>query len=102
MTVRSTLVPMTSSDDELSSRHVLYALVGAALLVVMGVFVFASGLVAPLWAVGLLGAFWVVAVAASLRSWRRRMLSPVMWGVAVGVAWVGLISIGGAVWDWSP
>lgn len=91
-----------SSNDELSSRHVLYALVGAALLAVMGVFVFASGLVAPLWAVVLLGVFWVYAVVASLRSWRRRMYSPVMWGVAVGIAWVGLISAGGAFLDWSP
>jgi hypothetical protein len=93
---------MTCPADELSSRHLLYALVGAALLLAMGVLVFASGLVAPLWAVAVLGAFWGFAVVASLRTWRRKMLSPVMWGVAVGVAWVGLISIGGAVLDWSP
>ncbi len=102
MTGRGTLMTVTSPHDELSSRHVLYALVGAALLLVMGVFVFASGLVAPLWAVGLLVAFWGFAVMSSLRTWRRKMLSPVMWGVAVGLAWVGLISIGGAVLDWSP
>lgn len=91
-----------SAGGELSSRHVLYALVGAALLLIMGVLVAASGLVAPLWAVGLLAAFWLYAVIASLRTWRRRMFSPVVWGVAVGVAWVGLISIGGAVLDWAP
>ncbi len=68
----------------------------------MGVFVFASGLVAPLWAVAVLVAFWLVAVVASLRTWRRKMYSPVMWGVAVGLAWIGLISVGGALFGWSP
>ena len=85
---------------ELTDRHVLYALVGAALLAVMGVLVLASGLVAPTWAVVLLGVFWLVAAGASLAGWRRKMYLPLLWGVIVGVVWVVVISVGGAVLDW--
>lgn len=88
--------------DELSPRHLLYALVGAALQLVMGVFVLASGLVAPPWAVALLVAVWLLGVVSSLRSWRDKMFSPLLWGVVVGVVWVGVVSVGGAVLGWNP
>lgn len=85
---------------ELTDRHVLYALVGAALLVVMGILVLSSGLIAPPWAVVLLGIFWLAAVAASVLGWRQKMFLPLMWGVVVGVVWVVAMTLGGALLDW--
>ena len=90
-----------SAEPELTPRHALYALVGAALLLVMGILVLASGLVAPWWAVGLLATLWLVGVVASLRNWRGKMYSPLLWAVGIGVAWVGLISLGSAVLGWN-
>lgn len=98
---RSSLTDV-DTEAELSPRHLLYALVGAALLVVMGVFVFASGLIVPPWGTVVLVAAWLVAVVMALRSWRRRMFAPVMWGVLVGLFWVAFVSVGGAVFGWSP
>lgn len=89
------------SSVELTPRHALYALVGAALLLVMGVLVIASGLVAPPWAVGVLVALWLVGLVDSLRRWRTGMYVPLLWGVGIGLAWVALISLGGAVLGWT-
>ncbi len=88
-------------DEELSPRHVLYVLVGAALLAVMGVFVVASGLIVPAWGTAVLVLVWFVAVVMSIRSWRTRMFGPVMWGVIVAMFWVAFVAFGESVFGWS-
>jgi hypothetical protein len=92
---------VTDRADELTPRHVLYALVGGGLLLVMGVLVFSSGLVAPPWATVVLVAAWAMCVVMAVRSWRRYMFAPIGWGVAIGVLWIALLAFGDAVLGWS-
>ncbi|HSF85319.1 MAG TPA: hypothetical protein VLG28_06630 [Acidimicrobiia bacterium] len=92
---------MNDVDHGLPPRHILYALVGAGLLGVMGVFVFASGLVVPFWATAVLVLVWLVAVVMSVRSWKARMFGPVMWGVVVALFWVAFVAGGEAIFGWS-
>ena len=92
---------MSELDAELTPRHVLYALVGAALLLVMGVFVLASGLIVPPWGTAVLVAVWLGAVVMALRTWRRKMFAPVMWGVLVGVFWIAFVTFGDLVLGWT-
>ena len=95
------LPAMNELDEGLPARHILYALVGAALLAVMGVFVFASGLVVPTWATVVLVIVWLVAVAMAARAWRKRMFAPVMWGVLVALFWVAFVAGGEAIFGWN-
>ncbi len=92
---------MSENAGELSPRHLLYALVGAALLAVMGVFVFASGLIVPLWGTVVLVGAWIAAVVMAARTWRSKMFAPVMWGVAVALFWVVFVSAGEAIFGWT-
>ncbi len=92
---------MNDVGQELTPRHVLYALVGAALLLVMGVFVAASGLIVPPWGTAVLVGVWLLAVVMALRSWREKMFAPVMWGVLVGLFWIAFVAFGGGVLGWT-
>jgi hypothetical protein len=87
---------------ELSPRHLLYALVGAGLLVAVGVLAIGSGLVAPLWAMLLLIGLWLVAVVVSVATWRRKPWVPMLAAIGVAGVVIGVISVGQAVWDWRP
>ena len=89
------------SDQELSPTHVLFSLIGAALHLVIGVFVFASTLVAPLYAVVALGTVWLVAALWAWRRWRRSMFAPLLASIAVAVLWIGVLTCGEAVLDWT-
>jgi len=95
-----TLPAVDQPAPELTQRHLLYALVGAGLLLAVGVLVFASNLVAPLWAVILLIGVWVAAVVASVVTWRHKPWMPLLAALGVAAAWMALISFGGAVLDW--
>jgi hypothetical protein len=92
---------VNDAEPELTPRHLLYALVGAALLLVMGVFVIASGLIVPPWGTAVLVGVWLGAVIMALRSWRRKMFAPVKWGVLVGVFWIAFVAFGDAVLGWT-
>ena len=92
---------MSDVDQGLPPRHILYALVGAGLLGVMGVFVLASGLVVPPWATAVLVVVWLVAVVMSARTWKRRMFGPVLWGVVVALFWVAFVAGGEAIFGWN-
>ena len=92
---------MNDAATELTSRHVLYALVGAALLAVMGVFVLASGLVVPPWGTVVLVAVWLTSVVMALRSWRRKMFAVVTWGLVVALFWIAFVGFGDAVLGWN-
>jgi uncharacterized membrane protein HdeD (DUF308 family) len=94
-------MPMAEPTDELSPTHLLFVLIGAGLMVVVGLFVFASVLIAPLWAVTLMGAVWLAAGVWALRRWRRSMFSPLLASLIVGLVWIVVINVGDAVFDWS-
>lgn len=98
---RSSLPAMNQPSHELTPRHLLYLLVGSALLAVMGVLVFASGLIVPPWAVVVLAAVWIVAVVMAFRSWRTRMFGPLLAGIAVAVFWVIFVLSGEALFGWT-
>ena len=92
--------PRTEAAGQLSATHVLFALIGLALHLTMGVFVAASGLVAPPWGVAVLAAVWIATAVLSLRRWRRQMFMPLLMAAAVALAWIGLVAFGGAVLGW--
>ena len=73
---------------------------GCLLHVVVGVFVFSSGLVAPAWAVTVLIAVWLVG-AWLLWRWRRRPGWALLVPVATATVWFLVISAGGAWLGWS-
>ena len=73
---------------------------GTLLHVVVGVFVFSSGLVAPAWAVALLVVVWFVG-AALLWQWRRRPGRALLVPVATAAVWFAVISAGGAWLGWT-
>lgn len=93
---------MEHPEAELTPRHLLYALVGAGLMLAVGVLVVSSGLVAPLWAVVLLIAVWLAAAVASVVTWRRKPWMPLLAAIGVAAIWVALLSFGGSVLDWRP
>jgi hypothetical protein len=73
---------------------------GVVLLAAAGGLVLVSGLIMPAWAVGFLGACWLVAVVAAVR-WRRR--PGVVFALPVGLLalWVAMAWVGDHFWDWS-
>ncbi len=85
---------------EISSRQLLYLLVGAALLVSVGVLVLASGLIAPPWAAFLLVVAWLGAAMVSVTEWRRRPFLPLLAGLGIGILWVVVIAVGNAFLGW--
>ncbi len=87
--------------NELSPRHVLYALVGAALLAAMGFLTLASGLIVPPWGTAVLVAAWLGAVVMAVRTWRRQMFAPVISGVGFAVFWVVFVIAGEAIFGWT-
>lgn len=91
----------TTGTTELSSRHVLYTLVGWGLQAVFGVLAFASGLIAPLAGVAVIVAVWVITAAYSVWRWRRTPWIPLGMGVLAGLAIISIIAFGGAVLGWN-
>jgi hypothetical protein len=81
---------------------VVAVVTGALLHLVRGVFVLASGLLAPWWAVVLLVAIWAVAVVADPVRWRRdhpfrTMLVP----FAMAAIWWAVIIAGDTWFGWT-
>ena len=92
---------MTSSHEAPSPNHLLFALIGGALHLVVGLMVFASTLVVPLWAVVALGTVWLVAAVWSVRSWRRSQFAPLLAAVATSVVWILTLTLGERLLDWN-
>ena len=77
------------------------ALAAVLQLVVLVPFTVASGLLAPLWAVLLLYALWLVAALAFVRLARRRpLMTPVVPAVNAALLWL-VITIGEAWLGWT-
>jgi len=75
---------------------------GLALHLIVGVFPFsASGLLAPLWAVIVLGLVWLAGLVIAIRLVRSRpRLVPLVPLVAL-VFWAGLMLVGDLLLDWT-
>ena len=92
---------MSEPSDELTPTHLLFALIGLGRMLMVGVFVLASTLIAPTWAVALMGAVWVVAAVWAGRRWRQSMFAPLLASLGVGVLWIVVVNVGSAVFDWN-
>lgn len=81
---------------------VLAVVLAGALQLVVGWFTLASGLLAPLWAIGLLAVAWLVAVAVLVRISRRRPLAAPLVPVANGLLLWAVLSAGQGWLGWTP
>jgi hypothetical protein len=92
---------MSAAPDELSLTHLLFALIGLGLMAFVGVFVFASTLIAPFWAVAAMGLVWLVGAVWAWTRWRRSMFAPLLAAVGVGVVWIVVVNLGDALLGWT-
>lgn len=92
---------MEPASSDISPTHLLFALIGLALMAVVGLFVFVSTLIAPVWAVTVMGTIWLGAGLWAWRSWRRSMFAPLLAAVAVGVVWILVVNLGDALLGWT-
>jgi hypothetical protein len=92
---------MDEAPTDISPTHLLFALIGLALLGVVGIFVFASTLIAPVWAVVAMGAVWLAASGWAWVRWRRSMFAPLLAAIAVGVVWIVAVNLGDVFLDWN-
>lgn len=72
----------------------LFALIGAALLMVGGMLIAASLLVVPVWVVLVLAMAWLGAVVYAARTWRRKPFAPLIGGVAALGLWILVVAVG--------
>jgi hypothetical protein len=95
---------VTSQETErevVTAAHRAFALVGALLLLAVGLFVLASPLVAPLWGTLVLWVAWITAVALAVRNWRRSMFASLIAGGAAAAFWVAFLLLGELLFGWS-
>ncbi len=76
------------------------ALGGLGLHLVMGVLIGATTLIAPGWAVAVLGALWLALLAVGLRAWRSRRWVAVAVPLAMAAGWGSLVLFGSARLGW--
>ena len=88
-----------AETSQLSSRHLLYLIVAAGMFAVTALFIGATWLLEPN-VVPALAAFWLLALAMSVRGWRRGPWGPLGWSLLVAVVWVSIVAVGVTVWDW--
>lgn len=75
--------------------------VAAILQLGVGFITLTSGLVAPLWAILVLAAVWVLAVTVLVRLARTRPLFTPLVPLGNAAVWVGLLAFGDAVLGWT-
>ncbi|MDJ0960957.1 MAG: hypothetical protein QNJ88_09880 [Acidimicrobiia bacterium] len=92
---------MDESPADISPTHLLFALIGLALLGMVGIFVFASTLIAPVWAVVMMGAIWLAAAVWAWLRWRRSMFAPLLAAVVVGAVWIAAVNLGDVLLGWN-
>ena len=92
---------MDETPAEISPTHLLFALIGLALLGMVGIFVFASTLIAPAWAVVVMGAIWLGAAVWAWLRWRRSMFAPLLAAVVVGAVWILAVNLGDVLLGWT-
>ena len=92
---------MDQPEPQLTPTHLVFALIGLAMMLVAGFFIFFSTLIAPLWAVFLLWLVWLSASLWAWRAWRRSMFAPLIAGVGVSFVWIVAINLGDAFLGWT-
>jgi hypothetical protein len=92
---------MEEPPTEISPTHLLFALIGLALMGMVGIFVFASTLIAPVWAVVVMGAFWLAGAVWAWLRWRRSMFAPLLAAVVVGAVWIVVVNLGDVFLGWT-
>lgn len=90
-----------SQAKELTPVHLLFALIGAALHLVIGFFVAASGLVAPAWGVAVLVVAWLAGAVVAVMRWRRSMFLPLLVACGTAAFWIGFLTFGDVVLGWT-
>ena len=78
---------------------VVAVVIAALAQLVVGFFYMASGLMAPLWAIVLLGVWWVLLTYVGVRLVQRRSYLVPLVAVAT---WFGVMTFGEAVLGWTP
>ncbi len=92
---------MEEAKESISPVALVLGLVALALQLVVGYFVLASGLVAPLWAVLTLVLVWVVALIVGWRIWRVHPAVAVAVPVVTALIWLAVIFAGGQFLGWT-
>ncbi|NNF64820.1 MAG: hypothetical protein HKN07_11275 [Acidimicrobiia bacterium] len=80
---------------------ILFGLIGLALHLTLGFLVIVSGLVAPLWAVGMMGAAWLAAFVYGAINWRGSIKKALLIPIASWAVYVGVLTFGDAVLGWT-
>ncbi|MFA9445912.1 hypothetical protein [Egicoccus sp. AB-alg6-2] len=84
-----------------SPSNIAAIVVAAILQLGVGFFTLSSGLVAPLWAVLVLGVVWIAAVVILVRLARTRPLLTPLVPLANAAVWLGVLTFGEAVLGWT-
>lgn len=92
---------MDESPADITPTHLLFALIGLGLLGIVGIFVFASTLIAPVWAVIVMAVIWVAASVWAWVQWRQSMFAPLLAAIGVGVVWIVAVNLGDALLGWN-
>ena len=93
---------MTDPDHSPESYRLLFTLLGAALLVLVLVFILASVLVIPVWVVAVLVGLWAIVSFAAFNGRTRRPWLPLAAGTLIAVVWIAVLTAGSAVFGWGP
>jgi hypothetical protein len=89
------------SWDRMSGGGKLAVVAGFALHAAMGVVVLVSGLIMPIWAVGVLAVVWLAALAVAIR-WRGRPPLVLLVPFAMLAIWGLTAWLGDTFLDWTP
>lgn len=87
--------------DEFSAISVLFGLIGLALHLTLGFLVLVSGLIAPMWAVALMGLAWVGALIYGAATWRGSIKKALVIPVVSWAGYIGVLMLGDALLGWT-
>lgn len=90
---------MTADRPQVLSYVV--AAIAMAAMAVIGFYYLVSGLMAPIWAVIGLLAFWVFLVVLGIRWFRLHPLRVLLLPVIAAVVWYGVMSLGDVLLGWT-
>lgn len=81
---------------------VVAVVIAALAQLVAGFYYLASGLMAPLWAIVLLGVWWVILTLIGVLLVKRRSYLVLLVPVVAVATWFGVMTFGEAVLGWTP
>ena len=80
---------------------VVAVVIAALAQLVTGFYYLASGLMAPFWAIVLLGLWWVVLTLVGVQLVKRRSYLVLLVPVVAAATWFGVMAFGGSVLGWT-